>query len=173
MSRSRAETFSEEARRLQALQEYAVLESAEEQAYDDITRMAASICETPIALISLTDSDRQWFKSRVGFHQSEIPREYAFCAAAIECSRSTDVLVIDDVTKDPRFAKNSLVNAQPPIRFYAGAPLIAPSGHAIGTLCVLDWTPRHLAAEQVETLLFLAAQVMAKLEVRKRDLAKL
>lgn len=159
--------FSGEMRRLGALHDYAILNSPEEQPYDDIARMAALACDTPIALISLTDLDRQWFKSRIGTPLTEAPREDSFCAAAVASSRSTDVLVVNDAATDPRFARNPWVTTRKPIRFYAGAPLRAPSGHALGTLCVLDWKPRHLTPHQIQTLLFLAARVMAKLETRR------
>ncbi len=136
----------------------------EDTAYDDITRLAADMAHTPVALITIIDGDRQWFKSRLGTQVSETPREISFCAHAIE--RPGDVMVVEDTTRDPRFAANPLVTGDPNIRFYAGAPLVTASGHAIGTVCVLDTQPRQLGPEQLEMLRFLAQQVMAKLETK-------
>lgn len=145
-----------------------ILDSMEEQAYDDLTRMAASVCGVSVALITLLDHDRQWFKSRVGVQATETPREFAFCEHAIR--RPGDVMVVNDATLDTRFASNPLVTGDPNIRFYAGAPLVTAGGQALGTLCVIDTQPRELDAKQVETLQFLAKQVMAKLEERRRAL---
>lgn len=150
------------------LDRYQVLDTLEEQAYDDLTRMAASVCGVPIALISLLDHDRQWFKSRIGLQASETPREFAFCEHAIR--RPGDVMVVNDAAQDERFATNPLVTGDPNIRFYAGAPLVSASGQALGTLCVIDTQPRELDAKQLETLQFLARQVMARLEERRRAL---
>jgi len=162
------EDSAEKARQAE-LNSYRLLDTLEEQAYDDLTRMAASVCGVPIALISLIDENRQWFKSRIGLQASESPREFSFCAHAIR--RPGDVTVVADATQDERFATNPLVTGEPNIRFYAGAPLVSAGGQALGTLCVIDTKPRELDAKQLETLQFLAKQVMQKLEERRRALA--
>ena len=153
--------------RQRELDSFDVLDSFEEQAYDDITRAAAEICGTPIALISLTDHDRQWFKSRVGLQATEIPRENAFCANAI-CTPGV-VTIVEDTMRDSRYVDHPLVVDEPSIRFYVGAPLVTSSGHALGTLCALDRRPRQLDAEQLQQLQFLAQQVIAVLEQRRRE----
>lgn len=155
-----------EARRLAALKALMVLDSPEEQAYDDLTRFAADLCDTPIALISLIDAERQWFKSRVGLQVRETPREHAFCATAIQTP--DQVTVVRDATQDARFAGNPLVTGFPKIRFYAGAPLVTSDGQTLGTLCVIDHRPRELDATQIERLRFMADQVIAVLEQRPR-----
>lgn len=151
------------------LERFEILDSLEEQAYDDLTRMAASVCGVPIALITLVDHDRQWFKSRVGLQVSETPRELAFCEYAIR--QPGEVFIVKDARHDARFATNALVTGDPNIRFYAGAPLVTANGEALGSLCVIDTEPRELDAKQIETLQFLAKQVMKKLEERRQQLA--
>lgn len=153
-----------EANRLSALKNLLVMDSPEEQAYDDITRFAASICGTPIALISLVDDKRQWFKARVGLAARETPRDMAFCAHAIAAPQQ--VMMVEDAQADSRFAENPLVTGEPKIRFYAGAPLVTKDSQVLGTLCVIDRVPRTLDAEQLQTLQFMAAQVMAMLEAK-------
>jgi len=153
-----------EAERLAALKEYHILDTGTEQSYDDITALAAHICEVPIAMISLVDEVRQWFKSRVGLVQQQTSREIAFCAHAI---LQHEPFIVRDATKDRRFADNPMVTGDPYIRFYAGFPLINPEGLALGTLCVIDRQPRQLSAEQLKTMQALSRQVMALLELRR------
>lgn len=160
-----APVIPNEERRLAALGEYAVLDTAAEQAYDDIVRLAAFVCETPIALVSLIDRERQWFKARTGLAAGETPREHAFCAHAI--ARPDGVMIVPDASRDERFAANPLVTGDPSIRFYAGVPLVTPTGEALGTLCVIDRAPRTLQPEQLEVLRALSRQVMAQLELRR------
>lgn len=153
-----------EAARLEALRQYRVLDSAPEDAYDAITELASFICESPIALISLVDADRQWFKSRVGLAAMETPRDFAFCAHTIV---QGSLLVVEDATADARFADNPLVTGEPGIRFYAGAPLITPEGHGLGSLCVIDRKMQKLSAEQASALGKLASLVVSQLELRR------
>ena len=153
-----------EAARLAALREYRILDTEAEQTYDDITALAAYVCEAPIALISLVDESRQWFKSRVGITQQETPRDVAFCAHAI---LQSEPLIVRDALKDERFSDSALVTRAPHIRFYAGFPLTTPDGLAVGTLCAIDRKPRHLSAERKAAMQALARQVMALLELRR------
>ncbi len=154
-----------ETHRLAILRDYNVLDSMPEQAFDDLTLLAAQICQTPIALISLIDEDRQWFKSRIGLSATETSRDAAFCAHAI---LNTDkVMEVRDAQLDPRFADNPLVTSDPHIRFYAGAPLITQDGLALGTLCAIDRVPRELSHEQKATLQALSRTVVAQLELRR------
>ena len=156
-----------EAARLAELDSLAVMDTEAEAAYDELTRLAAAYFKAPIALISLVDDKRQWFKSRVGLDAAETPRELAFCAHAI---RNPDtVLVVPDAFEDARFAQNPLVTGDPNIRFYAGAPLVTSTGQPLGTLCVIDTEPREMDASQFETLQFLASQVIQRLEARRDE----
>ena len=155
---------SNEAQRLDALKEYHVLDTEAERIFDGITALAASICGVPIALVSLVDESRQWFKSKVGLHQNQTPRDVAFCAHAI---LQTEPLYVKDAMADSRFADSALVTGEPHIRFYAGVPLVNPEGHVLGTLCAIDRKPRQLSAQQQEAMQILARQVMSLLEFRR------
>lgn len=153
-----------EVSRLNALRQYRILDTMPEQSFDDITSLAAYITGAPIALISLVDEERQWFKSCVGLPVVETPREQAFCAYTID---KGEIMEVEDTTKDSRFADNPLVLGNPHIRFYAGAPLVTPTGHALGSLCVIDRQPRKLTAEQRTSLNSLARLVMKNFELRR------
>ncbi|HET8921362.1 MAG TPA: GAF domain-containing protein [Candidatus Acidoferrum sp.] len=150
--------------RLDALEKYAILDTDPEQYFDDLTQLASFICKTPIALISLVDEDRQWFKSRVGLDAKETSRDIAFCATAI---LQSEIFIVPDALEDERYRNNPLVTSEPHIRFYAGAPLITEEGYALGTLCVVDKTPRELMPEQKESLKALSRLVLAQLEFRR------
>ena len=155
---------NQEARRLKVLWQYDVLDTVAEEVFDDLVDLAAHICEAPIALISLVDENRQWFKARVGISVSETSRDISFCAHAI---LGKGLMVVPDATKDKRFKNNPLVTGPQKIRFYAGAPLITPDGHALGTLCVLDHEARALRPEQKQSLRVLAHHVVSQLELRR------
>src|ERR1700731_2987948 len=150
--------------RIAALEKYAILDTDPEQSFDDLTLLASFVCKTPIALISLVDEDRQWFKSRGGIDASDTPRDIAFCSTAI---LQSDVFVVPDALLDERFRDNPLVSSHPHIRFDAGAPLINEDGYALGTLCVVDRTPREFGADQKEALQALGRLVLAQLEFRR------
>src|SRR6266852_1707756 len=155
---------SNDAARVDALQKYAILDSEPEQAFDDLTLLASYVCKTPMALISLVDEDRQWFKAKVGISATETSRDIAFCSTAIQ---QPDVFVVPDALQDERFRTNPLVVSDPNIRFYAGAPLINEDGYALGTLCAVDRTPRELTPDQEEALKALSRLVLAQLEFRR------
>ncbi len=154
---------SNEQARLKKLRELDIMDTLEEQAYDDLTRLAACICDTPIALVSLLDETRQWFKSHHGLDARETPRELAFCAHAI---LQDDLFIIEDSEKDERFHDNPLVTDAPHVKFYAGAPLVLKDNLHIGTLCVIDHEARELSENQKQALAALARQVVSQLELR-------
>jgi len=155
-----------EMRRLEALRQCDVLDTPAEPAFDDLTLLAAHICQTPIALVVLVDETRQWFKSTVGMDAAETPRDIAFSAHTI--LNAGDVLEVRDASLDPRFAENPLVTSDPHIRFYAGVPLVTQDGQAVGSLCVIDQKPRALTAGQLAALRTLGRQVVAQLELRRQ-----
>ncbi len=156
---------AQEEQRLQALARYRILDTPDEAVYDGITRLIAQVCETPIAVINLIDRDRQWFKSEIGLGVRETPLDISICAHAI---LQPGLFVVPDTTQDERFLDNPLVTGDPRLRFYAGALLESSDGYPLGTLCVLDYQPRELTEEQKATLLLLAQQVMAQLELRQQ-----
>ena len=153
-----------ELERLAALQQCKILDTVSEPAFDDITQIAAYLCQTPIALVSLIDRDRQWFKSRVGVAVAETDRKLAFCTHAI---LQDDILIVPDTLEDTRFSDSPLTTGDPHIRFYAGVPLITSEGYALGTLCVIDRVPRQISAAQIQALKALARQVMVQIELRR------
>jgi anti-sigma regulatory factor (Ser/Thr protein kinase) len=160
----KADTNINEKARVEALHRYKILDTDPEKGFDDLAVLASHICETPVALISLIDSNRQWFKSRIGISVTETPLEVSFCAKAIQQS---DLFVVPDATKDPRFSSNPFVVSDPKIRFYAGAPFSSADGYPLGTLCVVDVVPRQLTPSQESALMALSRQVQAQFELRK------
>ena len=158
-----------EAERLHTLRAYKILDTKPEERFDELTRLAALICGVPISLISLIDSDRQWFKSKFGLDLRETPRAQAFCTHAI---MQPELFVVPDASKDERFANNPLVTGDLHIRFYAGEPLAARDGHVLGTLCVIDRVPHTLTDAQKEALRIVGQLVIANFELR-RDLQEL
>lgn len=153
-----------ETERLAALQAYRILDTAPEQAYDDVVQLASVICEMPMALITLIDAERQWFKAKVGFKDESTARSEAICAHAI---LDTKLLIVPDAQLDARFAAFPGVTGAPYVRYYAGAPLVTPTGESLGTICVIDSVPRELSARQEEALVSLSRVVVGQLELRK------
>src|SRR6266571_4700203 len=153
---------AEESARLAALRSYCVLDTGREARFDDLTGLAADICETPVSLVSLVDSHRLFFKSAHGIDVREVPYPDFFCGHAI---RQREVFVVPDALEDPRFAKHALVVDPPRARSYAGVPLVTPQDHVLGTLCVIDFVPRKFDPKQIGTLRILARQVMWQLDL--------
>lgn len=154
----------QETRRLRTLSLYRILDTESEESLDELTRLAAEICDAPISLISFVDKDRQWFKSRIGMDLVETPRHKSFCSEAI---LHGEVMIVEDASTDPRFIGNPLVTAAPAIRFYAGAQLVVANGMALGTLCVIDHKPRGLTGFQLTALKTLRNAVITQLELRR------
>ncbi len=159
-------TPQSEVERIRTLEEYRILDTPPEPEFDALTELASSILGVPIALVSLVDRDRQWFKSKVGLSVSETAREVSFCGHAI---LEPDVFVVEDAGEDERFQDNPLVKDDPRIRFYAGAPLRAPNGEAIGTLCVIDRKPQKIDATRRRALRTLADMVVTQLELKRKN----
>jgi signal transduction histidine kinase len=155
----------EESERLATLDYYEILDSEAEQDFDEIVELAAQICEVPISLVSLVDSQRQWFKAKKGLEADQTPREQAFCAHAL--LQPHELMVVPDAHCDERFHDNPLVTGTPSIRFYAGSPLVAPNGQALGTLCVIDTQPRELTPFQTQALQTLGKQALHLMEMRR------
>lgn len=155
-----------EAERLASLKAYKIMDTSEEDDFDDLTKMASEICGTPIALITLVDETRQWFKSRIGLGVTQTPREHAFCAHTI--IDPTGTMQITDARSDLRFAENPLVTSDPNIVFYAGVSLQSPDGYSLGSLCVIDRVPKSLTPQQLDALKILAKQVITQMELRKK-----
>lgn len=168
----RAALPPDEDERLKALYAYNILDTPAEQAYDDIVQLASLICGTPIAVMTLIDKDRQWFKSIVGLDAKETPREVAFCSHAI--LNPAQVLVVPDATQDKRFSDNPLVTGEPGIRFYAGSPLLSHEGHPLGVLCVIDRKPMILSDDKIQALRILSRHISVQMELTRRmnDLAR-
>ncbi|MBD2385841.1 hybrid sensor histidine kinase/response regulator [Cylindrospermum sp. FACHB-282] len=160
---------NKEAARLEALHQYQILDTAPEQVFDDLVLLTAQICDTPIALINLIDGNRQWFKAKVGLDVQEMPISMGFCPL---CMAEADVLIIPDTLADEKFAREAVVTSEPYVRFYAGVPLILPSGETIGTLCVIDRVPRQIMAKQLSAMQSISRLVIRQLEIR-RNLAEL
>jgi GAF domain-containing protein len=154
-----------EVQRIKVLWQYEVLDTVPEEVFDELTSLAAHICGAPIALITLVDENRQWFKSTVGVALKETGRDISFCAHAI---LQNDLLIVPDTTRDDRFKDNPFVTAGPKVRFYAGAPLVTPDGYALGTLCIIDVVPRELTEDQQKALRILSRHVMTQLELRRQ-----
>ena len=154
-----------ERKRLQALRDYRILDTLREDRYDEIARLAAEVCETPMSAISFVDRFRQWFKATVGIEIWDTPRDDSFCAHAIVDGDAP--LIVEDATEDDRFADNPLVTGHPHVRFYAGIPLVTRGGDALGTLCVLDRIPRALRSGQVDALRILGRHTVGLLEVHR------
>lgn len=155
-----------EKQRLQALESYQIMDSLPEEDFDELTKMASQICGTPIALITLVDSSRQWFKSKLGIDVEQTPRAHAFCAHTI--TDPDGIMVVSNAKEDERFAKNPLVTGDPNIAFYAGISLLTPEGMPLGSLCVIDTVPRTLDDQQLWSLKVLGKQVIAQMELRKK-----
>ncbi len=161
-----AEIPVNEKERLTKLKEYNILDTPEEESFDEIVKLASIICKVPMSTITLIDEKRQWFKAKVGLKYQETSREIAFCAHVIN---GDDLMIINDAAEDERFADNPMVTSDPDIRFYAGMPLITPDGNKLGTICVIDNVPRTLTEEQKFALQILAKNVITLLELRLKN----
>lgn len=160
-----ADIPEDEQQRLEALNSYHILDTETEKEFDDLVQLAADICETPIALISLVDPKRQWFKASVGLDAKETSRDIAFCSHAI---LQKDILEVEDTFLDSRFIDNPLVLDAPNIRFYAGAQLTTPEGFKLGTLCAISDKPKKLTDKQRSSLKIIASEVIARMELHKK-----
>jgi GAF domain-containing protein len=158
-----APSTTRDAARVAALNRYAILDSEPEQSFDDLVILAAHICQVPMAMLSLVDDHRQWFKSKFGVQVGETPREISICSHAIQ---QGDLFVVPDTLADSRFRENPLVTGEPHIRFYAGTPLINEDGYALGTLCVVDREPRELDTDQREAINALGRLALRQMELR-------
>jgi GAF domain-containing protein len=152
-----------EAARLAALDRYAILDTDPEKSFDDLVELASHVCKAPIAMLSLVDGNRQWFKSKVGLDATESPREISICSHAIE---QPGLFIVPDTLQDARFRENPMVVSEPKIRFYAATPLVNEDGYALGTLCVIDRQPRELDADQKEALATIGRLALAQMELR-------
>ncbi|GGG99809.1 sensor histidine kinase [Mucilaginibacter phyllosphaerae] len=166
MSKNEFPIPENESERLVALASYNIIDTVPEEDFEDLTLLASQICQTSVALITLLDDKRQWFKSVVGTHLKETPKEQAFCAHTI--TQNADLMEINDARQDDRFSSNPLVTGDPNIVFYAGVPLINNEGYALGSLCVIDTTSKQLTEEQKKSLKILGKQVVAQMELRKK-----
>ncbi|HYW19477.1 MAG TPA: ATP-binding protein [Nodularia sp. (in: cyanobacteria)] len=159
--------YNHEAARIAALYKYKIIDSAPEQVFDDLTFLAAQICDTPIALINLLDANRQWFKAKIGLEIQQLPTNIGFCR---RCVQQRETLVIPDTLADEEYATDAVVTSEPCVRFYAGVPLIVPGGEAIGTICIVDRIPRHITPKQVEALQAISRLIVTQLEVRRNSI---
>ena len=154
-----------ESKRIESLKSYLVLDTESEEEIDNLTQLASEICETPISLVSLIDNDRQWFKSKIGLEVNETSRDLAFCAHAI--NEKDDLFIIEDARKDKRFFDNPLVTSDPYVIFYAGVVLKSDEDLPLGTLCVIDNSPRKLSDKQIRSLKTISKQIMNLLNYKK------
>ena len=164
-----ADKPADEAARQATLDSYAILDTPPDPRFDVFTRLAAELCGTPMAAVSLIDRERQWFKSSLGLDLAQTPRDHAFCAHAILSPQQA--LTVEDATADVRFADNPLVTEAPGLRFYAGVPITAPNGQPVGTLCVMDSRSRRIAPETIEQLRALGVGVAGMLEMHRATTA--
>lgn len=158
---------ADEELRLQDLRSYEILDTASETDFDELVELAGQICNAPISLITLLDRDRQWFKAKKGMEDESTSRDVAFCSHAI---LQNDVFVVEDAAADDRFSGNPFVKGEDHIRFYAGAPIVSPGGHKLGTICVIDREPKKLSEEEERALLLISKQVTKLLELRKKNM---
>jgi two-component system, NtrC family, sensor kinase len=160
-------SLQHETSRLKILHQYGILDTPDEADFDELTKLAAQICQTPVALITFVDDNRQWFKSKVGASVTEAPIDSGFCPFVVQ---NSDELIIPDTLTDKKFAKNPVVVFPPHVRFYAGIPLMVKEGYTLGTLCVLDFVPRKLTQLQLQTLQTLSRQIVRLLERKRNEL---